>query len=112
MINLLSSKQPPFSRVHVPCGDYPDETSGNAAKNDEGQTTIEGLAQSNIALKPRPPDLVVPRKDLLYFFRRELVSGEMEDIVIVPLKRTDEHVAIVAVCIYKALRLRGGAALR
>ena len=112
MINLLSSKQPPFCEDHISCRDYPDQPAGNATKNDESQTTVEGLTQSDVTLLPGPPDLVVPRKDLLYFFRAELMPGDMENVVIVPLERTDAHVVIVSGCIYNPLRPRRAVSAR
>ena len=71
--------------------DHAHQTSGQPPKDDEGQAAFQRLAQCDVSLLARSPDLVVTGEDLLHLFRSELVPFDMENVVIISFKAGNNH---------------------
>lgn len=64
------------------------------------------FAQGDVSVLARAPNLVRDSKDFLDFLRSEVVALNVFDVVIIPIEAGNDHIAIVADCIYKRILSR------
>jgi hypothetical protein len=66
---------------------------GNLRKTTNAKRPLEGFTQGDVELLTGSPNLVIARKDLLHLFGRELMPGNVENVVVVPVKPGNDHLA-------------------
>ena len=78
-------------------------SSPQTLKNHERESSIEGFTKSDVTILACTTDLVGSVEDFLNLFRSKVVSLDVSDIVFIPVKPGNDHIQIVANCIYETL---------
>ena len=90
---LFTAKKTFLAHFHIAGRDCADKPSGEATKNHQSQTAVQGRSHSDVKMSTSTPDLVVAGENFFDLFGGELMSFDMRDIFIVPLKPGNNQIS-------------------